>query len=386
LKKAIRNRRQTILRWAAMGFVIGLAICLAIVIHRTQPERIDSLEGKDAPPSPMYKVTAERPADPPLPDPFIEIIDDELMVDPELVETMILVPKDKRHAQRVENIDGRTVQQLVHDLANFDDMHLALTSVGYDIAPGTYDFLVHTMAHLFRVRRLLAIEEKNPGTVTPVMMAAYAKVPEEWPAAYRGWIKRVTGPPKMDYEPLEIEKVEMRAAAATYFMGETGDPALLGVLLDGYQAHQKLLHEIKFVAKSPCPVPPPFTLYAIHRLVSTIPEASLRSEEARAARKTYLSWAEDQIPPPDEVEVSAWNAEYDESDPLRTIADPKNLLLRDQPKMVMKVYPPRHKYGAPFWIRDRSDEARVRDRSDSPQQCEEWRDRLFAAARAIIER
>jgi len=385
LNKSTRTRGRAVLRWAALASVIGLVICLTIVMswddwvtpeapevdHRAQPERPSSREGRDAGPSPMYEGTTEIQAEPPIADPF-EVVDDEL------VEAMIRVPVDNWHAQRVENIGREAVQQLVENLANFDDMHLATTSVGYDLLNGTYDSAVHRVAHLFRVRRLLAIEKESPGTVTSVMMDAYAKALKAWPSAYRDWTRRWYGPAEglTAYEPFDIDKAEMGATVATYFLGESGDPEMLGVLLDGYQTHQRWLDEYKRAARTQCPVPPAFTLYAIHRLVSTAPEGSLRAE-GRAARKTYLSWAEDHIPSTAEVEVSASNAMYDEAEGFRRIADPKNVLLRGQPKMVMTVYPSRFKDGTAF---------EPNEFPDLSQEGQEWRKRLFAAARAILKK
>lgn len=294
-------------------------------------------------------------------------------VAPEVEEARKRVPADGWHAERVENIRKEGIQQLVENLANFDDMHLATTTTGSVLINGSYDAAVHKVTHLFRVRRLLAIEKESPGTVTRFMVTAYAKVQEAWPAAYRDWTRRDRRLVK--YGPLEMEKAEMRGIVATYFMGESGDPALLGVLLDGYQTHQGWLKEYKRAATSQCPVPPAFTLYAIHRLVSAVPEDSLRLE-ARSARKSYLSWAEDHIPAPAEVEVCAWNAKYDESDPFLMITGRRGILLRDQPKMVMKVYPTRFKDRTGF-------EAGFMP--DLTQQGEEWRDQLFVAARAIIK-
>ena len=97
--------------------------------------------------------------------------------------------------------------------------------------------------------------------------------------------------------------------------------------------------------------------------------------EARAARKTYLSWARDHIPHPTEVVVSAWNAMYDEAEHFRRLADPKNATLRGEPKIAMAVYPSRFKDKAAF------------EPGGMPhlsQQGEEWRNRLFTAARAIL--
>jgi len=373
----VRARLGRMLRLGGIAGLIALVACLTVVMYRgdsvnspgvgkaTRPECPSSPEEA----APLAQEGAVEDEDEPL-------VLDSLVggADGELVEAMIRVPVEKWHVQRVENIRGESVQQIVENLANFDDMHLATTTVGHLLWNGTYRCAVHKVAHLFRVRRLLAIEERSPGTLTDVMTKAYAKALDAWPAAYRDWTKRWHGPPERIYEPLDVEKGEMQATVATYLLGESASPVALGVLADGYHRQQEWVDTQKRAGRAQCPVPPAFTLYAMHRLVSTIPDSGLRPA-ARSAQEAYLSWAQDHIPSTTEVRVSAWNAGYDESQMYRAMADPKDVLLRDQPKIVMGVYPLRFKDGSVF---------EPKGMPKLSEQGEAWRDRLFESAKAIL--
>ena len=86
------------------------------------------------------------------------------------------------------------------------------------------------------------------------------------------------------------------------------------------------------------PVPRPMTLYAIHRLVTTLPQGGL-STKALAARRAYMTWAEKNLPEPQIKKVTAWYADYDESDPYRRIVDPKGHVLAGQPAIRLARYP-----------------------------------------------
>ena len=317
------------------------------------------------------RTPGEEVDEPPVRDPIVDI-------DDETVAAMIRVPVNKFHAQRLDNIRRESVSQLVENLANFDDMHLATTTVGYHIPDGTYAAAVLRLGHLFRVRRLLAIQRESPKIVTRIMIDSYEKALEAFPAAYRDWTKRIYGPPELlkRHEPLDVEKVETAAMVATYMLGESGDVAALGVLVKGYERQKKWLDQYKRAARNQCPVPPALTLYAMHRLVTTASDDAL-TPEAQVACKAYLSWAEDHIPPATGKMVSTWNAKYDEGEFFRKIGDPQDTLLRREPKIVIIGYPSRFKDKTPF---------EKNYRPNLSQQGEEWRKRLFAAARAILNK
>jgi hypothetical protein len=380
MDKPANGRNPRIMRWAALGIVSCLVVCVIIVIsgrENTTPESATDgrqAQGNETSPgesrvsSKYGKTPTEEVDEPPVRDPSLDI-------DDETVAAMFRVPVSKFHTQRVGNIRRESILQLVENLANFDDMHLATTSTGSRVYSGTYDAAILCLGHLFRVRRLLAIQRESPKIVTPIMIDCYEKTLEAWPAAYRDWTKRFYGPAERIYEPLAIDKVETGAIVATYMLGESGDVAALGVLVKGYERHEKWLDQYKRGGRTQCPVPPTLTLYAMHRLVTTASDDALTAE-AQVACKTYLSWAEDHIPPATGKTVSVWNAKYDEGEPFRKIADPQNALLRKQPKIVIVVYPSRFKDETAF---------EPGYMPDLSQQGQEWRKRLFAAARAILK-
>jgi len=373
-------RLRPTVRSGAVVALIALAAYLTVVTYRTHSARSPGVgratrpecpSSPEAATPPMQKGAVEEQDEPPVVDPLVAGADDRL------VNAMIRVPVDKWHAERVENIRGESVQQLVEHLANFDDMHLAMTTVGTYLRDGTYDCAVQKVSHLFRVRRLLALESKSPGALTDVMTKTYTKALDAWPAAYRDWTGRCYGNlAERRYEPLDVEKAEIQATVATYLLGESASPAALGALLDGYHRQETWVSTWKRALRAQCPVPPAFTLYAMHRLVSAIPEGSLRPA-ARSAQGAYLSWAKDHIPSAAQARVSAWNAAYDESDMFRRTADPGNVLLRNQPKMVMRLYPRGFKDGSGF---------EPKGMPELSKQGEAWRDRLFSVTKAILEK
>jgi hypothetical protein len=380
MDKPANGKNPRIMRWVVIGIASCLVVCVIIVMsgrENTTPESATDgrlAQGSETSPgesrvsSKSGKTPTEEVDEPPVRDPSLDI-------DDETVAAMFRVPVSKFHTQRVDNIRRESISQLVENLANFDDMHLASTSTGTHIPDGSYEAALLHLGHLFRVRRLLSIQRESPKIITPIMIDSYEKALDAFPAAYRDWTKRFYGPAERRYEPLAVERVEAGSIVATYMLGESGDVAALGVLVKGYERQKKWLDQYKRAARNQCPVPPPLTLYAIHRLVTTASDDALTAE-AQVACKTYLSWAEDHIPLATGKTVSAWNAKYDEGEPFRKIADPQDALLRKESKIVIVVYPSRFKDKTPF---------EKNHRPNLSQQGQEWRKRLFAAARAILK-
>ena len=281
---------------------------------------------------------------------------------------------DEEHLQHVENTHGQAARQLVKDLANFDDMQMA-TITGGPLITGTYKTAVHYVTHLSRVRHLLEIENEYPAAVTPLMAMTYADALEAWPDAHEKYLTKDQHIGR-HYEPTDLEKVEIRAIVATYIIGESGDPAMLRVLMDGFEVQQKWVAEYERARNTLCPVPPAFTLYAMHRIVSRMPDRRLLAS-ARTVRADYLTWAEDHIPSGREREVVTRDSRRNESDRAGPITAPGDVSMRDQSVRTIHVYPTHFKNdrGGPF---EPHMEGPVLTR-----QGEEWRDRLFDTARAI---
>ena len=52
-----------------------------------------------------------------------------------------------------------------------------------------------------------------------------------------------------------------------------------------------------------------------------------------------MTWAQENVPEPQVKKVTAWYADYDESDPYRRIVDPKGHVLTGQPVIELARYP-----------------------------------------------
>lgn len=235
--------------------------------------------------------------------------------------------------ERSENIKGETIEQTIENFANFDDLHLAQTSIsGIPPVNTSPAFQRLVVTRLGRVRRVLAEGRVNPQWVVPHLRRALEKALSVWPEAFRGHMRALEAAKGglSSHEPNQFDKCTMQALAGTYLLAELGDHESLPLILKGYKIHD--------YRKMYAPVPPALTLYAMHRLVLSFPEEQLNAE-ARRIRDGYLQLAEC-LPPPHEINVTkSWYANYDESDPRITILDPERKVLLREPTMQMTVYP-----------------------------------------------
>lgn len=208
----------------------------------------------------------------------------DLPLDPragiENVEAMIRVPVHPWQKERVANINSETIEQVIENVANFDDMHYAVTVRGdRGFQSGRMESEVSRVIHLSRVRRLLEEGRDNPRQIVPLLRAAYQDALAEYPIAdalRKAYIKDLRSKGKnITYkEPDLFMKTQTQAVVATYLLAELEDHGSLHLLLDGYNIQHKWLEQKKHVS----PVPPAMTLYAIHRLISTLPQDQLNSE------------------------------------------------------------------------------------------------------------
>jgi len=247
------------------------------------------------------------------------------------------VPIHPWHRRRVENIRAETIEQTIENVANFDDAHFAMTAVsrGFTNPCGDMFSAASYVFHLFRVRRLLAEGRANPGTVVPLLKAAYKEALDAWPRVYAEKLKRGF---HAKSEADLFDKVYTKALAATYLLAELQDHESLPLLVAGYKRQYQWMEEIKPTSFGRVPVPIPFTLYAIHRLASTLKPEQM-GHEALAARQVYMEWAEKNLLPPKEMVGTAWHADYDESDPYRRIVDPQGRVLVGQSKISLVKCP-----------------------------------------------
>lgn len=269
------------------------------------------------------------------------------------------LPVHPWHKERVENIRKEEIEEVIENLANFDDMHFATTSSEMGFSPGNPESEMHRLTHLFRVRRLLEEGRKAPELVVHQLRKALGQALADWPEAFQQELELWEEAEKLSRglikdEPSAHDKARVKAAAATYLLAELQDHESLPLLWEGYKLQDKWIAEIstedyRFIAQ--CPVPPPISLYAMHRLVSTYPLDQL-PPAARAAHKRYMEWTQKHIPPPKKFTVTGSTANYDESDPRVRILDPEGVVLRHQPKMELVAYPDHFADGAPMQAYD----------------------------------
>ena len=256
--------------------------------------------------------------------------------------------------ERVENIAGESIEQTIENLANFDDCHFASTSFMGGRHGGILSSEVIYVVNLFRVRRLLEEGRANRGVVIAALKSAYKEALAGWPQARTEVVAYIhreldAGRQASFSQPCTADKLEHKALAATYLLAELQDHDSLPLLVHGYRVHSKWRDELEKAGWHALAVPIPFTLYAIHRLASTLEPAQM-SEEALAARAAYLEWAGRNLALPVERVVSALHADYDESDVYLRIVDPRGQVLTDQPKISLARYPCLYSDGAHMQI------------------------------------
>ena len=267
-------------------------------------------------------------------------------LDREHVGAAAVVPVHPWQAKRVKNIRDETIEESIHNLANFDDMSLAETSFsGLAVMHGSAEVEVILVTRLARVRRLMEEGRREPGSVIPPLRRAFCVAVDAWPDV---WRKRLAafnaaaaaGTGHGQSEPNMYDRLRAQALVATYVLAELGDHQALPVMLKCYKHHD---HNCPPKLRSP--IGPGLTLYAMHRLVSSYPVQKL-NDRARRLREAYLKTARC-LPPCRQIAVTKWQAKYDETDPrLLKIPRQKGSLLRAEPNMKMVLYPARFTDGS----------------------------------------
>jgi hypothetical protein len=245
-------------------------------------------------------------------------------------DAVVEVPPLKWRRELVGTIRNESPAELIAGLGRTDDMHFAATSVTDlygNMADARLQMLVLT--RLTRVRWLLELGRSDPCSVIPPLREAFRKAMIRFPEAHSEMVKFMVAGGGAGFPDEAYEIPRMQNIAGTYLLAELGDHDSLPILADSFRMS---LNEMYYW------VPSGTTLYAMHRLVLTYPESRL-SEEARRLRQEYLDSATKVLPPPREIQVTAWNANYEESDPRISIMDPKRRVLTGQPRMTIPVYP-----------------------------------------------
>ena len=295
------------------------------------------------------------------------------------------VPIHPWHTLRVNNIRSESIEQLVENIANFDDYHFAISSNSNGYLPGAMDSETGFVINLLRVRRLFEEGQRNPKQVIPILKQTYQNIHETWLDAKEEERTRMVELKRIvkengDYTSLALTEPDLYiknrtcALSMTYLLAELQDHDSLQILLEGYKKHRNWIEEYGEGLKA-APVPTPMTLYAIHRLAVTLPGNKMDSKTL-AARSAYLEWAKKYVPEPEIRKVTAWNADYDESDPYRLMVDPEEKVLVNQPSILMAKYPYKLKDGTFFSLGGEEDEQ---------QKEKEWADLLIPFVEAAIK-
>ena len=285
------------------------------------------------------------------------------------------------HKERVATISKEDVDALVRNLANFDDMHLAMTNSGGGVSFSSHNPVCvnEMLPNSFRVRRLWEIGPTHPEMLTRAMHTALRDALAQWPVAFKDELAlydRATRGVCKD-KPTLHDKIRMQATVATYLLAEYGGPQALPWIYESYVQQKRWIDAIpvdKYRWIPQAPVPPPISLCAMHRLIAAYPSDDL-SPQGQKARTDYVTWAGDHIPDPEIRQVVSASSPIDDSDPMTRLMDPKGRVLEDAKKMPLPVYPTRFKDGG--WMQKYPEAPYLTKRS------EDWFNRLKAVIVAV---
>jgi peroxiredoxin len=245
------------------------------------------------------------------------------------------IAENKWQAQLVSNIRGEAIGDCIANLGNFDDQHLADTSLNGIRAESTAGQSI-VVTRLARVRRLLEEGRRRPDTVIGPFRSAFKRALDQWPQARQEFITAFTqaeakGVGFARGEPMAYDKIKTLSLAATYVLAELGDHESLPLMVRAFEMN---IDPKQMVS----PAEPAVTLFAMHQLILSYPEAKL-TPQSRRIRDEYLAATKGVFPEPEKVIVTRWQADYSESDPRVVLLDLGKKVLRDQPTMEMRIYP-----------------------------------------------
>ncbi len=248
------------------------------------------------------------------------------------------VPPIRWQEERVENVTSEGIDQLIANLANFDDYLFAASSSGLPNSRGRPESDSYIVSHLYRVRKLLKIAESEPEIVASKLKNTLLAVFQDWPSAYRDELELHLRPSLSKGEPTERDKLRTRALAAVYVLAETHRYESLPLLVECHRVQSRWINEIPYRYISHTPIAPAIHLYAMHRLVSTFPQEKL-TPDVRLVHGRYMKWANENLPPPKGYLGVEASSLYDESDVRNIFLDPEGRLVRDEPKQELFEYP-----------------------------------------------
>ncbi len=352
---AVARKHSASRTWFRRGVVVVVVVFAALVAYLLlirpsgpEPPGDGAVTAPPSPKPPTQPAASAGPIKgpyttanldvPPVPDPVVE------GTDADVVAAKLRIPKHKWQKQRVDAIRSESVRECIANLGNFDDQHLAETSLpGAKACTAAAQSIIVT--RLSRVRRLLEDGRRDPDSVIGPFRAAFAQGLDEWPKARQEFMDafnraEAEGVGFTRSEPIPYDTLRTRSLAATYVLAELGDHQSLPLMVRCFELN---LDPKKMTA----PSPPAVTLYAMHQLMLSYPEASL-TDQSRRVRQEYLAAAAEVFAEPKKVGVTKWHADYAESDPRILMGDPKKGVLQDQPMMMMRIYPVRYLNGQDY--------------------------------------
>jgi hypothetical protein len=259
---------------------------------------------------------------------------DDIQLTSKRADVMAKVPVIKWQSDLIANIRSEDINQTIKNIPNFDDAHLATSSMqeGFTTTSATSQNTFVT--RLTRVRKLYAIAKNNPNLIIPDLKKIHQDSLTAWPdAAKKHFENYDKGQMKLS-EPDAFMKYMSYCLVATYLLAEFGDYDSLPLLSRQYKIDRLPLN------KFPAPVAPATTFYAMHRLASTYPSDRL-SPEALKALDEYLNASKEFVPSVKQIEVTVWDSYYVESDPRVSVLGLKDEIIKSQKTIIMPLYPTR---------------------------------------------
>ncbi len=261
---------------------------------------------------------------------FDELIQEGTEIEMQRLEATEKVPVHEWRLALLENMKNEDIKQTIEHLANFDDDMFASSTIN---DTGTANVHSKLVTRLMRVRKLYSIGLKNPELIIPELRQAQKEYFEKWPEAFNQLREDLKNNQNSYSKPNGYMRAEYSCLAATYLLAEFHNYDILPQLSEQYKKHH-----IWPPPQLPSPVAPSMTFYAIHRLVSTYPRASL-SKEAIKVLDEYLEASKEIVPDPEQIKVSLFDDYYTEFDPTLDIAGVKKEILEGRPYMTMPLYP-----------------------------------------------
>jgi len=265
--------------------------------------------------------------------PTVELALDDLV---ETAQKKMEIPPIDWRTQLIESLDGESIEETARNFHDPNDLSLAVSSLSMPCGMMDTQAEALLVTRLTRVRKLIEIGSENPELVVPLVRDVMREALGGYSDVREIYFRERAGKFPATREP--AVQFQMRILCCTYILAELGDHESLPLMLQSWRQHDE-----KGLWSA---APPGFTLYAMHRLVSTFPEERLSTQAAYLQAK-YLEAAEC-VPQHREVEVTRWSAAYMEADPRILLFDPAERTLEGLATMKISIWPHCYRDGTAF--------------------------------------